>query len=569
MNPVFLIMRYYFFLLFFFIIHTKSFSQQFEWVTDISCTLKNIRIYDITDAQNNDVFVAGILYDGTDFMPGSGTLTVNIPGVNPAMFLAKYNSSGTVIWIKALCIEEPSVNVYAIESDLNGDVYLIGKFDDTVDFDPGLDTFNLFAGDETATFILKLDNDGNFIWAKQLSAINDEGQSYGYEIRPDNLGNFYAIGIYSDTIDFDPGPSQFLMPGNIYTRCYIAKYTENGNFIWAKSFDAFHVANLEFDKNGNCVFAGSFYDTIDIDPGPGVFELKANSDGRFITKFDTAGNFIWANNISGYVVLSKIAIDTADYIFACGNIDGDCDFNPLYGGLPMVNFNGTEAYFAKYAPNGQLLDIYVIYGGGDQRLGDIKVDAGNNIVLTGFFENYADFDPGFTTTAIGSNGERDVFIASYRHDGSPVWIKTLGGIESDNPSKIYLSQNGEAYVAGTFKDAVDFDPLSSAGALTQSPLVNSAFLIKYSNTVSDDEIIKNSALLYPNPSSEFVQLKLGNNAEQKFTIEIYNLAGKLVKTVTGFGQELSIPVNDFSNGAYYIKINSDAGTEVMQFIVVK
>ena len=54
-----------------------------------------------------------------------------------------------------------------IAVDQNGSVYSTGKFLYTVDFDPGPGVFNLNAIANEDAFILKLDSNGNFGWAKK------------------------------------------------------------------------------------------------------------------------------------------------------------------------------------------------------------------------------------------------------------------------------------------------------------------------------------------------------------------------------------------------------------------
>ena len=54
--------------------------------------------------------------------------------------------------------------------DASGNVYTTGLFNETVDFDPGVGTFNITPNDVAAVFVLKLDAAGNFAWAKQIEA---------------------------------------------------------------------------------------------------------------------------------------------------------------------------------------------------------------------------------------------------------------------------------------------------------------------------------------------------------------------------------------------------------------
>src|SRR5688572_29782200 len=58
------------------------------------------------------------------------------------------------------------------------------------------------------------------------------------QIVNDDLGNTYITGTFSDLIDMDPGPGVYnLTPSVVSTPDgYILKLDPNGNFLWAKSF---------------------------------------------------------------------------------------------------------------------------------------------------------------------------------------------------------------------------------------------------------------------------------------------------------------------------------------------
>src|SRR5262245_28390307 len=52
--------------------------------------------------------------------------------------------------------------------DASGNVYTIGYFNGTADFNPGGAVFNLTSPGGRDVFISKLDANGNFVWAKQM-----------------------------------------------------------------------------------------------------------------------------------------------------------------------------------------------------------------------------------------------------------------------------------------------------------------------------------------------------------------------------------------------------------------
>ena len=76
-------------------------------------------------------------------------------------------------------------------------IYTVGTFMNTVDFDPNSGITNLTSISSQSTFIQKLDFNGNLIWVKSLGGV-------GADIKIDTLGNPHITGYFAGTTDFDP-----------------------------------------------------------------------------------------------------------------------------------------------------------------------------------------------------------------------------------------------------------------------------------------------------------------------------------------------------------------------------
>ena len=126
----------------------------------------------------------------------------------------------------------------SIATDNSGNVYTTGTFKVTVDFDPGQGGYNLISTGSEDIFISKLDSTGSFIWAKSFGNISVEK---GLDITLDNSGNIYAVGQFTGTVDFDPGPGVFNLNSNGDYDLFICKLTSSGNLVWAKSMGALGV----------------------------------------------------------------------------------------------------------------------------------------------------------------------------------------------------------------------------------------------------------------------------------------------------------------------------------------
>src|SRR6266446_6408803 len=121
----------------------------------------------------------------------------------------------------------------SITIDAEGNVYTTGKFQGTVDFDPGVGVFNITsAGGNYNMFISKLDSSGNFVWVKQFGG---DGYAEGLSITTDGTGNIYITGDFSGTIDFDTNSGNFNLTTLIWGNdIFVSKLDSSGDLVWVK-----------------------------------------------------------------------------------------------------------------------------------------------------------------------------------------------------------------------------------------------------------------------------------------------------------------------------------------------
>lgn len=86
--------------------------------------------------------------------------------------------------------------------DAQNNIYSIGQFDETADFNPGNEVFDVESNGHFDAFVQKLDPDGNFLCLRQTGGAEAD---FGYIIDVDNSGNVFSCGLYNGTVDFDPG----------------------------------------------------------------------------------------------------------------------------------------------------------------------------------------------------------------------------------------------------------------------------------------------------------------------------------------------------------------------------
>lgn len=149
-------------------------------------------------------------------------------------------------------------------------LYVSGSFESTVDFDPGPGVANYTSTSDGDGFVAKYDTTGNLVHVIPIGGIAFQGVA---SATSDKNGNVYAVGNYHFDIDLDPGPGVYTLPTTGVTDIFVAKYDLGGNFVWGFPIHGngwtipYHVM---IDQDENILVCGSFEDTVDFDPGPGI-----------------------------------------------------------------------------------------------------------------------------------------------------------------------------------------------------------------------------------------------------------------------------------------------------------
>ena len=234
------------------------------------------------DATGN-VYVTGT-FDGTvDFNPGAPVENgTSLGGYD--IFIEKLTLSGDFVWKKTVGGTDWDMP-RSITLDPSGNIYYIANFNSTVDFDPGTGVQSYTSpGIYGDVIISKLDNSGNFVWAKQISG---NGMEICYSVMLDSQNNIYCIGGMSETTtDYDPGPgSHTIVSTGSQREIFILKLNSSGDFNWVRTITGpnHHYAGAMALDGTHLYVAGGFFGPTDFDPGAGVYSLTpVGSEDAFL-----------------------------------------------------------------------------------------------------------------------------------------------------------------------------------------------------------------------------------------------------------------------------------------------
>ncbi len=480
------------------------------------------------DASDN-IFVSCYFEDTVDFDPGLGVL--NLYSSNGTGALIKLDPTGNLIWAKQFGSDletEPE----KIHIDAQGNIFLTGNFSNSGDFDPGLGTYTLSTnGIGQFVFLLKLDSSGNFQWAKSWGV--NLTATFCRGIATDPRGNVYAIGSFPGSVDFDPGPGTQSLSSNGLYDVYLTKLDSFGNFVWVKQFGgsyADHGYAMHVDPWGGIYVGGAYGTTVDFDPNGGTFNLTVNGGvDAFLTKLDTSGNFIWAKSFGSAWDdrINCMRMDVNANIYLSGFFGGTVDFDPSGGNFLLSAVNGgySDPFILKLDAAGDFVNAVAFGGPSYDYSVDLALDPLGNIIVTGELNSTGDFDPGIGVYNLSSAGSTDIFILHLDPAMNFQGAHRIGGPLADAVKAIAANSTGEFYVAGNFRDSIDFDPEAGQFFMASSG-EEDVFVLKLNQvplSITEDQLWGFN--VYPNPSSGLFWVDLESDAK----VEVCDMTGRIVQ----------------------------------------
>lgn len=540
---------------------TNSFGQNFQWVKQIGGTGWDEGTSVKTD-QNNQVYAVGLFIGTVDFDPGIGVFNLSSVGERDA-FICKLDAAGNFLWAKqygdSASIDEKS----SLGIDSSGNLYITNSFLGTVDFDPGVGSFNLTSqGSDRDIFIQKLDSNGNFIWAKQIGAPFVPAfptPAHSNAIAVDAAGNLFLTGYFDGTADFDPDTaSTFTMTSQFNASdIFICKLNPDGTFVWAKQFTGTQANGgvgyaITLDGSGNVYSTGTIGGAVDFDPGPGTFYLTPSVPLQteiYVSKLDILGNFAWAKAM-GPGEGSAIAVDGNNTIYSSG-------WAPS-GYIPAIN---------KHDSAGNLLWAKQLGGMNGQ---SIALDTNGNVYTIGLCFGTNDFDPGpgvFNLTG----GTSDSYISTLDSAGNFVWAGLLTGTGQVWVNSLVIDADNNVYTIGYFNETADFDPSASVFNLNSPAIGYDIFIHKLSadavaglTTIDFEEDIK----IYPNPTEDNLVIEFDKEYDE-LNLVLRNILGQVVTTKSiSSKKQIELQISEAS-GIYLLEISDQKNHKAVRKIIKK
>jgi hypothetical protein len=399
-----------------------------------------------------------------------GSFTINNNTNGNLSYLYKYNTTGTVVWVKTFPFNLGlTLHTYAIDTKSNLLVYGYSYLQSII----GHDTIMA-----NTDFIGSIDQNGNWLWAKS--------KLYGYNLSITGMkksadGGFIVLGTIADTATID----QIHFP---YPCSFVAYLDTIGTFLRVipLTFDTGYLAaqphiiieDIAASSTGSIYISG-YYDSSKIGLCSSSWSLPAHYDTvdyayNFVAKFDNSLHFLWSRSNRfvttpnsyfanaglgvGSVTKSHIVTGPDDNVYEFALYQADTIyydtlaisfpntyFGPNGSGLLLAKFNGTSG-------NADWVHAYNTPGSNSLTPSGICSDPLGNIYIAGSFD-YSPFDS-IVSTVFGNSVP---FIAKVSPYGKLKWLGTASSYNGPNTqcgaaqvAALALDGKGDVYIAGLF-----------------------------------------------------------------------------------------------------------------------
>lgn len=411
-------------------IYTAKYNSagDFQWVRTAGGPGGDYAHCMAVDAAGNS-YVAGEIEQTVNF-GGGVSLTSN--GDND-VFIAKYNTSGTLQWARKMGGGTKSDKALGICLS-NNNIYLTGKFEGTANF--AGTTLSSSGGRDI--FVAMYTTDGVFQWVRKAGGAGDDE---GVAVSSDLAGNCYVTGYFSGSANF----SNLFLNSKGSADIFVAKYNSSGGLLWTKRAGgaaADYGNGIKVDLNNNVFLTGGFR----LQSTFGTYTLNAQGGDAdiFTARYDSNGNALWVKKAGGRIndYGRAIACDALSNIYITGNFG----FTSTFGTYSLTGVDSNEVYFASYDVNGNFR--WALKSGGVADKSDpgryiemglsIATDPAGNVVASGTYRSATTFG----ATTLKPWDHTDIFITKIIQGPPPKQLRAMLPLITPKDSASFCSGGG-------------------------------------------------------------------------------------------------------------------------------
>ena len=409
-------------------------SGVLQWIAKAGGTQEDVGESLGVDTQGNVYATGQFLGDATFYSANLVNKKITVAsGGGEGIFLAKYTSSGTLLWV---------------QTGINSSYYCPSYADCT---------------------------------------------SYGVTVNSAAGTVFIAIATQGDITFSSADGTSHDIPADSYPHMTLAKYATNGNFLWAETNESYGVDSGGFgvavDSKDNAYIVGWFEGetffhsadapTIVVFPSAFLVDQYGDYTGRdtFLAKYDKNGNAQWVNDLGGYASFpGAVAVGPSGEVTLVGSIVDSQYFREVdevyiqtYTTVssqpPGANINlgsgiiaapgNSDEVIATYNSAGVLIRAQRRGGSGNESATGVAYDSRDNLYVTGLVEG---------------NAQPKLFVDEYSGKNL-LWEATASAEKWTEQPALTVDAAGSVFVAGGYNGTASFGDIELSGTGTSEVYV--------------------------------------------------------------------------------------------------
>ena len=467
------------------------------------------------DSAWNNIYASSVeCLDSSIYISGNYSLNDNVIDTTFTLeydkrnFLAKFSSSGNLIWFKNIdkrAFLDEKVKVEKVGQNL---IYTSSSR-----------SLNPSVYDRKLN-ITCLDTSGSVVWSTRLSGTAEEI----FDIQALSDSTFIVLGAF-DIVD-NGGSTNF----------FITKITTTGNIQWQKSFknsildstELLHAVSCELSASGEILLCGSISEVGDFTPDGFFAKIAANTGNVVISKRISVPNTAFA--------FQKVLSKDGNIILAGQSKDMSGGGNQHLPNMNLTSIqeNGTINWVYSYNISQYQQGHQFNYG----LIADAVIGAGSVYTLSTFY--------GFDSTRLSN---WDLLHTTIRTTG-----EAAHRIDTLYPTVVDYAI--EPFDSLLFIPGIASDTTNTIFQMTKD------YHLNFSNCIalSVEDLISDDFNIYPNPTSDFITIKTDHKID---SYTIYDVTGKKIMQTA----ENTIDLRSFTNGIYLLTFEFEGKTQTKKIIL--
>ncbi len=362
------------------------------------------------------------------------------------VFVAKYNSTGTLIWLKTFGGKLDDF-AGALTGDPDGNLYVTGVFTDSAGFE---DQVLECKGPDL--FVAKLNPKGHVLWARRMGT---NGTALVQSIAVTEQGGVFIGGLFSGEYS-EKEKVQFGQ-----TDGFVSRLTWQGDVAWTRilggpGFD--EVNMLRSDPWGRVVAAGNFDQFFFIDEK--TFEGQS-SKSAFALRLESTGSILWTKTFSGkdaQVHIADVTTDINGQVFLCGKFSGET----LFDSQMLTSKGQTDIFVSSFSKSGDIKWVSSM-GGSDveEAFSICMTENQKSVLVSGYFNKLLESG----RKSLSAEFSNQVLVSRWDLRGNLDELKKLEFHSDFQYAGKSLDPLGSIWLAGAFTGKTNFGKtvLVSAG----------------------------------------------------------------------------------------------------------